>query len=174
MFGITPLSAATSQPFSSLWPTEVAELMDELAGKTWVADTKQGSDEVRIEETIEWSRDRSFLHSTVVTSINGKEVGTSMGVMVWHPLRQRLLMWEFRHDGSFSRGVQSLTEDKERLEFDIESVDQSQSGWASTSTTVRRDPPQVTSVVTPVPVGGGLTGLSFPVVYSPKPGAPAG
>ncbi len=175
MLGITPLSiAADVTPMVPVFPTPIAQLLDKLAGKTWVAEVERGGRKIRIEETIDWTPSRTFLQSEVkLFTSEGKLLGINMGVLGWNPLRAKLQMWQFAHDGSFSACSQVQDRREGAYSFEVRNMTGTCILFATASSVVGDDPPTVTTTVVPVPVGDTLTPLAHPVVFRLKDGSPS-
>jgi uncharacterized protein (TIGR02246 family) len=67
---------------------------------TWVDD----DDQVRIETTCKWTRNKNFISRTFTVSVQGRNDMSGMQIIGWDPVAKQIRSWVFDSDGGFAEG----------------------------------------------------------------------
>lgn len=169
MLGILPVLPVPKDVVTgpSPFPPEMMSTLNEMAGKTWVAEFEAGGVSYKVEEKIDWDEHGAFLRSDVrLTDESGALKLHTLGILGYHPIRQRIVLWNFNSRGEFAVGVQAPGQPGKGLSFDVETLEGSTLTWKFASTRVESDPPQIVVEMGPAP-GPGINPIMTPITYRP-------
>lgn len=115
-------------------PYDQLQALEFLVGR-WVDDTE----EARVESTIRWGANQSFLVRTTTVHRDDDHIQQGTQVIGWDPRQERIRCWMFDSDGSFGEGIWSPGDDGWTVKFTQTLSDGRRGGATQVISLVDRD-----------------------------------